>query len=522
MTVMRAVAEREKLDVVEVFIESKSAKEPGTRPEFMKLMESIEKGTIDSILTWHINRLSRNMVDGGALAHSLHSGKLKFIRTADRFYTPEDNVLLLAIENGMATSYVHDLSKSVKRGMNGKAERGWLPGLAPLGYINNPWTKEIDPDPDRFHLIQMGWKMLLRDRMMVSEIHEKLTELGLTSNLRNSQGKPLAKSVFYSVFKNPFYAGEFRRNGQTYKGSHLPMISMAEFEEAQRTILDPRGKYRPRNFEHTYAGVFYCGKCGCKMTPTTAKKRLKDGTSRFYTYYHCTGNRGCSRRSVKEDTIDQAVLSAVDRAAIPEDVAAWCRRAISSVFLECESQSGSSSESLRSSLSKAKTRLDKLMTLFIDGDLTKEEFHELQPKLKAEVQSLERQLRRMEDVNAQVREWLDRKIEAGLRASRYGQLGLSTRKATLLTLGEKHFLEGETVRIQIDPIIEKMASFKPTILSSQSEQNGGSEALNSIWLGEIKAIWNRAHESVLHKIVDQGDAGPSSLKIDEFINTSMR
>jgi site-specific DNA recombinase len=61
----------------------------------------------------------------------------------------------------MAQKYVDDLSRNVKRGLRAKAEKGWYPSVAPLGYLNN-WHKEkgdrdIRPDPERFHLVRRMW-----------------------------------------------------------------------------------------------------------------------------------------------------------------------------------------------------------------------------------------------------------------------------------------------------------------------------------------------------------------------------
>ena len=56
------LARRESLTIVETYHESKSAKAPNNRPEFDRLMSAIDEGRIDGILTWSINRLSRNPV----------------------------------------------------------------------------------------------------------------------------------------------------------------------------------------------------------------------------------------------------------------------------------------------------------------------------------------------------------------------------------------------------------------------------------------------------------------------------
>ncbi len=49
---LRLLAKREDLIVVEEFIEKQSAKKPG-RPIFNKMLDSIEKGKANGILSWH-------------------------------------------------------------------------------------------------------------------------------------------------------------------------------------------------------------------------------------------------------------------------------------------------------------------------------------------------------------------------------------------------------------------------------------------------------------------------------------
>ena len=69
VTELREFAIKEKLEVIDEFIESKTAKVPG-RPIFNKMIEQIELGGhSDSIgiLAWHPDRLARNSVDGGKI-----------------------------------------------------------------------------------------------------------------------------------------------------------------------------------------------------------------------------------------------------------------------------------------------------------------------------------------------------------------------------------------------------------------------------------------------------------------------
>ena len=115
LAVLRGLARELGVSIETEFLESKSAKDPYARPEFERLVTSIEQGTITEVFTWALNRLSRNPVDGGRIAHLLQKGNLNKIVTPTKVYDSEDSPLLLAVENGMSTAFIQDLSRNVKR-----------------------------------------------------------------------------------------------------------------------------------------------------------------------------------------------------------------------------------------------------------------------------------------------------------------------------------------------------------------------------------------------------------------------
>ena len=78
--------------------EAKSAKKPFVRPLFEQLLQEIEDGKVDGIVTWKLDRLSRNPTDSGRLQQLLQDGKLKHILTSDKSYYPEDNAIVFSVE----------------------------------------------------------------------------------------------------------------------------------------------------------------------------------------------------------------------------------------------------------------------------------------------------------------------------------------------------------------------------------------------------------------------------------------
>jgi len=161
---LKELADRHNYVVSETLTESRSAKQPG-RPVFDAMMETINKTAVKGIIAWKLDRLARNATDGSYLIDALEEGRIQEIITPEKTYcnTSNDKFSLL-IELCMAKKYVDDLSDNVKRGNRMKLEKGWLPGLPPLGYLNEPQERTIIKDPERFSLIRKMWRGYLLRR----------------------------------------------------------------------------------------------------------------------------------------------------------------------------------------------------------------------------------------------------------------------------------------------------------------------------------------------------------------------
>lgn len=316
--------EREKLEVVEYIEgESKSAKQPG-RPIFDKMIKRIEKGEADGIIAWHPDRLARNSVDGGKIIYLLDTGKLKELKFPTyRFENDSQGKFMLNLIFGQSKYYVDSLSENVRRGNKTKLEKGWLPGVAPMGYLNDVKNKTIVKDPERFRLIRKMWNMLLSGAYSVPEIHRiACDDWGFkTKKFKRTGGKEISRSMIYRLFENPFYYGLIRRNGDTYQGAHEPMVTLAEFERVQRLLgRDERPRYEKHDF--AYTGMIRCAECGCQITASNHKNRFGSR----YIYYHCTKRKKgakCSQKYVRLEELERQILKILDDITISDQVKDW-------------------------------------------------------------------------------------------------------------------------------------------------------------------------------------------------------
>lgn len=297
---LEKVAKTQKLKIVDIIREEKSAHEPG-RQKFNEMMKRIEKGEASGILTWHPNRLSRNPIDTGMVIYAIDREVLKIIKTPTKNYGRDStDQFVLGLEFGIAKKDSDDKSQVVKRGLLTKCEKGSMPGVAPLGYLNTTHlvggSRYIVKDPERFELVKKAWGLMASGQHSVSDIQEIMSEKWgfRTREFKSQRNNRISLSNLYRIFNDTFYYGWFRypRNGgQLWKGAHESMISEETFNIVQ-ALFRNETKARPKKKGlFAFTGIMRCGECGAQITAEEKWKRPKNGKVHHYIYYGCTKNK---------------------------------------------------------------------------------------------------------------------------------------------------------------------------------------------------------------------------------------
>ena len=205
------IAKRNNLQVVDIISESKSAKNPG-RKGFNEMIERLKKGEAHGVITWKLNRIARNPVDGGTFIWELQKNVIQHVQTVGQSYYPKGNLVTMYIEFGMSSQYSSDLSVSTSRGTAKKAGRGWYPcPTLPIGYIHNTkkeiakGSPEIIKDEEQFEIVKSLFKKVLNHQTGVRE----LKRIADAQGLKSVRGKLLAESSYYKMLRNEFYCGYF-------------------------------------------------------------------------------------------------------------------------------------------------------------------------------------------------------------------------------------------------------------------------------------------------------------------------
>jgi len=219
-------AKREGLEIIEQFIESKSAKKPG-REIFNRMIEKIyDSKEPVGILAWHPDRLARNSVDGGQIIYLIDINKVASLRFPTFWFEPTpQGLFMLQVAFGQSKYYSDNLSENVKRGIRQKLRRGEWTGLAPLGYVNNSKTRNIEPDTVKARVIKKAFEEFAQGNHTLASLVDRLSFWGVVSK----NGTKLSKSMVQRVLTNQVYTGVIIHNGEAV----IPVFKRYQFHQPQ-------------------------------------------------------------------------------------------------------------------------------------------------------------------------------------------------------------------------------------------------------------------------------------------------
>ena len=453
---LTSLAKKLNLPVADILTESKSAKEPG-RKVFNEMTRRIYQKEVRGIICWKLDRLARNPLDGGQISWMLQQGIIKHIETIERSYYPEDNVLLMNVEFGMANQFIRDLSKNVKRGLKTKVEKGWLPGIAPLGYLNNKGgikgEKDISKDPIRFPLLKKMWELMLTGNYSLGQIVRIANDDWdfKMRRFKKTGGGPLLRSCLYKVFTDPFYSGMIRYHKELYSGRHEAMITKDEFDRVQN-MLDKGKRTKPKTRTFPFRGIIHCGECGCFVTAEEKSKLTKSGIH-YYIYYHCTKRRPdikCSQPTIRKEELERQIEKEIAKISIDESFKDLAIKYSKEVYHQEAKERNSVRQSLEKKHKEIQEQINGLTEMRLKKLLEDEEYLEHKNKFLLE---RERVKERLEDINHSAEKQLKLTESAFTFACYAGywfEHGTIEQKNTILkTIGSNFILKNRKLALEL-------------------------------------------------------------------------
>ena len=314
------------------------------RPGFKQMLDDIEKGLVNLVITKDLSRLGRDYIETGNYIEKIFPSKnIRYIAVNDNidtFDNKNSNNDMTPFKSVMNDMYAKDISNKVRTSIYTKAKEGeCIKAFLPYGYKKDLSDKNkilIDENvADNIVLIFDLYKSgknktqiakILNDKQIITPLRYKQE----TSNYFNPNKSCTYKwntTIINKILRDRIYTGDLvqlKYNKVNYKvkktmkvpqkqqiiikNNHEAIIDRKTFNTVQEMLDKQSNEWNYSNRKrHLLTGLVYC-KCGSKITYNLNHGKFSRCVCSRYKKY---GNKFCSNIHLKEAELIEKVTKSL-------------------------------------------------------------------------------------------------------------------------------------------------------------------------------------------------------------------
>ena len=453
------------------------------REEFQAMIADSSSKEFSAVIVHKLDRFSRDRYNSVFFSLKLKDNGVKLISVLENIDddNPEDLILLSVLE-GMADYYSKNLSREVKKGMNAAASKGLSTGgIPPFGYRINQETKKLEIIPERAEIVKTMFEMYAKGYNLV-DIELELNSLGY----KTIHGNLWDKKQIRKILQKEAYTGVKVYNRYAYKSASSnvksPLIRVEDafpriisndvWNAVQNRFLKDKRTTNPRKnmIDYLFTGLLHCKNCGGNLTGCSTVKKA-DG-NKLYHYYVCSGKQHtktgkCSTPRFPKDLLENHIITTItDFIFTDESIGLW-----SDAILKAHNNKGEvkNIEVLKQQLLKVKNQQDRLLDLYLSGDIEKDKYNSKVNELKMQATKLETDILYSASSHSFTKEELCLAIRLMMEDLK-SDATIKTKKGIVNTFVKKISIDNESIDIELT---------LPNLESSYKSLNGGADGIRT-------------------------------------------
>lgn len=283
------------------------------RPGLQDMIKDCEKGKLDMVLVYKLDRLSRSQKDTLFLIEDVfEKNGVGFTSMTENFDTSTPHgKFIIGILSVFAQLEREKIRERTMIGKDSRAKEGkWHGGRwIPIGYDYDGLLM-----PNEYEAMQVREIAdLFLKGTPIRTIERIVTEKGY----RHKHGEWEAKTI-RRVLQNPVNVGMIKNRDKWYEGIHEPIIDRKTFDAIQKLMEERREQYgTARPHQTLLGGILYCKNCGgryarqdyngvfyyiCYSRSKKMKKMIKDPN--------------CKNKNYRMDELEAAILNEIKQLVI--------------------------------------------------------------------------------------------------------------------------------------------------------------------------------------------------------------
>ena len=302
----RYVSEQENFFIVKEYVDDGYTGTNFDRPDFKQMIEDIEAGIIDTVITKDLSRLGRERLGVGHYTEIYFpEHNVRYIALLDNIDTYIDSGMndMAPFKGVINDMYVRDISKKIRSSLIERKKAGNFLGVtAPYGYQKDPNNKfHLIINEKEAEVVKRVFRLYLEGNGL-TRIAQILTKDGIPVPGESRDIGKTRRTALYSSWKqttirrildNRVYLGElvqFKRRKINYKskrrinvpeeeryickGTHEAIIDEEDFNTIQN-ILKKNKSFKGTRHDYLFKGLLYCAECGARLNITYSNYALK-------------------------------------------------------------------------------------------------------------------------------------------------------------------------------------------------------------------------------------------------------
>ena len=479
-SLLREFVKQQRLNVYDTYIDDGWSGTNFDRPDFQRMIADIEAKRVNMVITKDLSRLGRDYImTGHYMERYFPEHRVRYISLLDGIDTGVDSTAnditpFRAIMNDM---YAKDISKKIKSVKRDKQRRGLFIGGKPVyGYKMHPTEKNrIVIDEEAAPVVRRIFALAISG-MSCRQIAAALNLQGVPSPAAYAK-LPVAKPGPYTglwsseriseMLKNETYIGNMVQGRMvkiSYKskkclrqspedwvvveGTHEPLIDAESFKKVQ-LLVSSRKHTRSRTYDFLLKGLIFCHECGYPMAVLNRKNAAGEDRLFFVcrTYQRFTKAGVCTCHSIKEETVNEAVLAKVREVCQaylnPDRLRPIAKEAVenASKAASCEAEM----QALQSKITALTTNLDQMYMDRLNGLLSEEDFQRIYQKVKMDRTVLEDRLKSLQE---QAKQPVNTEEKATALVKQFLDSGLSSRELLVSLIERVELTEEKDIIIK--------------------------------------------------------------------------
>jgi DNA invertase Pin-like site-specific DNA recombinase len=358
----------------------KSAYSGRPRPEFDRLVADLKDGTVDAVVCWHPDRLTRSTRELEDLVDLVEATNVVVatVRAGDVDLSTSNGRMTARVAGVMARHESEQKSERIRRQREQLAQEGKPNGgRRPFGY-----------EPDGM-TIRRSEARLIKEaarRVLAGESARSVAHDWNGRGISSSSGAQWRVSAMQRMLAGPRLAGLRVHRGEVVgSAAWKPILDRETHERLHALLGDPRrrtGRGRPPA-NLLSGGIARCGRCGASLTSG------RGGGTRRYGCKAAPGLAACGGISIGADALDvlvtDAVLLRLESPVLEQAVSRRPTRPQRDALADVED---------------AEQRLTDLAEMFASGEVSRREWLAARTKIDERLTAARAQLGQSERVDA--------------------------------------------------------------------------------------------------------------------------